>query len=98
MKLNKIGDVGYLQVSNLDKAKALQGKHVWRGKEVREKPPTDKVNAKNLKRMLNELPDVRENRVNSLRKAISEGSYRVEAKQVATRMAQSMIFSRIWGR
>ena len=43
-----------------------------------------------LKRLISEMPDIRADRVDALRKAIDSGDYNIDAKKIAQRMLEEL--------
>jgi len=99
MKLNKI-NLHYIQdivLRKEEKLKAPQHKEI-KDANLAAKIAPDKVTSKNLKKIVMSLPDVRGDKVKSIKKSISKGTYRIESRHIASKMVRSLLLNRIWGK
>ncbi len=93
MKISKIGIEGVynniqLKIKNVDQKKAEQSNKNGLKEDIR---VSIKEEIKGYKEIIKGLPEVRKDRIQELKKAIKQGAYKVDTKEVAKGILEDIL-------
>lgn len=93
MKITKIDDVTTQAIQKYQKTDKVEGQAPEQSRAINNSSPEEKVNlsttakeVQKIKSAIDELPDVREEKILDLKNRIEQGTYQVDAEKIAEKM------------